>query len=145
MILDSQNMFSNAQAVTVTANSSNVIDLSVARDLGPGEDIDFFALINTTFTGATSMVVALVTADNAALSSNPIVLQQTDVIAEANLTAGTYLLRGSVNVSRVAPKRYLGVVYTVVGTHGAGAITAGLIKDQQANIIYASGLNVGGF
>jgi hypothetical protein len=35
MLLDVQNLFSDAQAVTVTANSTNVIDLLVARDLAP--------------------------------------------------------------------------------------------------------------
>ena len=37
MILDAQNQFSSAQALTATADSTNVIDLGVAREIGVGE------------------------------------------------------------------------------------------------------------
>lgn len=148
MILDSQNLFSNAQAITVTANSTNVIDLGVKRDLGRGGNIEFGVIVNTAFTagGAGTLTVALVAADSADLATNPTVLMQTDAIGKANLTAGVQLLRTDVPISRTLPQRYLGVVYTVAtGPMTAGSVTAGLWLDQQAAHAYPSGLNVGGF
>lgn len=148
MILDSTNMFSNGQAVTATANSTNVIDLSQARDIGPGHDVEFFILVTeaAAAAGAATVQAALVAADNAALDSNPIVLMETDAIGKAALTVGTQLLRTAVPASRVAGKRYLGVTYTVgTGPLTAGKFTSGLVFDQQANTAYPSGLNVSGF
>ena len=36
MMLDAQNLFSDAQAVTAAAGSTNTIDLGIARDIGTG-------------------------------------------------------------------------------------------------------------
>ena len=148
MILDNTNLFSNQQAVTTTANSTNVVDLSAARDLGPGRDVEFFIAVtqDVAASGAATVQFALVAADSADLLTNPVVLEQTDAIGKASLTAGTQLLRGDVPASRVAGKRYLGVTYTVVtGPLTAGKFTAGLALDLQANVAYAEGLNVSGF
>src|ERR1041384_5511011 len=102
MILDNTNLFSNSQAVTVTANSTNVVDLSAARDLGPGRDVEFFIAVtqDVAASGAATVQFALVAADSADLLTNPVVLEQTDAIGKANLTAGTQILRGDVPASR---------------------------------------------
>ena len=39
MILDAQNQFSDSQAITADAVGENVIDLSLARDIGSGEPL----------------------------------------------------------------------------------------------------------
>ena len=39
MYTDAQNLFSDAQALTVTADSTNVIDLGVDRNVGQGEPL----------------------------------------------------------------------------------------------------------
>ncbi|HEX9446802.1 MAG TPA: hypothetical protein VF920_02445 [Dongiaceae bacterium] len=148
MILDSTNLFSNQQAVTTSANSTNVIDLVAARDLGPGYDINFFIAVtqDVAAAGAATVQFALVTADSADLLTNPIVLMQSDAIGKAALTAGTQVLRTAVPVSRAAGKRYLGVTYTVAtGPLTAGKFVSGLAFDLQANVAYPEGLNVSGF
>jgi hypothetical protein len=148
MILDSTNLFSNQQAVTTTATSSNVIDLSAARDLGAGYDTNFFIVVtqDATASGAATVQFALVAADSADLATNPVVLMQSDAIGKAALTSGTQVLRTAVPVSRTAGKRYLGVSYTVAtGPLTAGKFTAGLCLDLQANAAYPEALNVGGF
>ena len=75
MILDAQNQFSSAQALTATADSTNVIDLGVAREIGVGEPM--CVLINLTVAaddgnGDETYVVELETDDNAAMSSSVI-------------------------------------------------------------------------
>jgi hypothetical protein len=37
----------------------------------------------------------------------------------------------AVDVPQIKTRRYLGLLYTVVGTMRAGAITAGLVEDVQ--------------
>ena len=146
MIIDSQNMFENSQALTTSRNSTNVIDLSVARDIGVGTDIFVNAVMTeaAAAAGAATLQVALVAADTADLATNPIVLMQTDAIGKANLTPGVRLLGTSVPISRAAGKRYLGLVFTIgTGPLTAGKLHAGLSLDLQANIAYPSGLNVG--
>jgi hypothetical protein len=135
MIWDVQNLFSDQQALTVTANSTNVIDLMVARDVGPGEDVFFLAMVNTQFTasGAGTLIVALVAADSADLATNPTTLFATAALPKATLAPG-YRVRFRVPRNTVYPtgQRYLGVVYTVAtGPMTAGKITAGLTLEAQ--------------
>ena len=70
-------------------------------------------------------------ADNAALTSNPVVLIQTPAIVTASLVAG-YAVNLAVPIKRLA-KRYLGLRYVSVGVHSAGSITAGIYRDHQTN------------
>lgn len=135
MIMDQQSLFSDAQAVTVTANSTNVIDTipsgtpNTKTGIGDGQDITLFANVNAAFTGGTSMVVSLVSADTADLATNPIVHYATAAIVLASLTANTRLVGLDLPYGKY--RRYVGLVYTVVGTMTAGTITAGLVEDLQ--------------
>ena len=70
MILDKLLMFSEAQAVTATAASTDVIDLSpqkgTRRDIVVGEPLEFGTNVNTTAAGAATINVQLQTSiDNA--------------------------------------------------------------------------------
>lgn len=146
MILDQQNLFSDAQAVTVTANSSNVIDTlpsggpNTKSGIGDGQDITLFAQVGTTFTGGTSMAISLVSADTADLATNPIVHYATAAIVLASLTAKARLVGLDLPYGKY--RRYVGLVYTVVGTMTAGTVTAGLVEDLQTlngTVDYAKG------
>ncbi|GKW21878.1 hypothetical protein PEC302107_36070 [Pectobacterium araliae] len=73
MILDKLLMFSEAQAVTVSAASSDVIDLGpidgTRRDIGVGTPLEFFVNVNTAATAADAATVNIqlqTSADNAA-------------------------------------------------------------------------------
>jgi hypothetical protein len=137
MILDRQNLLSQAQAVTATAFSTDAIDLSQARDVGAGKELHFFINVDTTATaaGAATVNFQLVTSANANLSS-PNIIQQTDAIPIAQLTAGRRsielgLTRANV-LSLPIGQRYLGIQYTVgTGPLTAGAFTAGIVWDFQ--------------
>lgn len=146
MIMDQQNLFSDAQAITVTANSSNVIDTlpsggpNTKAGIGDGQDITLFAQIGTTFTGGTSMAISLVSADDAALTTNLITHYASAAIATASLTAKSRPVALDLPYGKY--RRYVGLVYTVVGTMTTGTVTAGLVEDLQTlngTVDYAKG------
>jgi len=137
MILDDQLMFSEAQAITSTADSTNVIDLSSVRDIGVGEDLFIFAVLTEALNDSSgtdaTLSVGLNTDDNAALSSDT-ALQTLFTFAHGN-AAGTF------KFARINPasfERYIGLVYTV----DAGKVTAGIVKDIQKYTSYASGFTI---
>lgn len=142
MLLDKQNLFSDAQSLAVAAGntlSTNTIDLgtvgtiplglTVKRDIGAGEPLQVVVQVVTTFAGGTSCEFQLVHADNAALSSNLEVLQSSGAIAEASLVAGYQAKLTAFPTGTT--KQYLGVRYVTLGTHTAGAVTAGVVLDRQ--------------
>jgi hypothetical protein len=146
MIMDQQNLFSDAQAVTVTANSSNVIDTlpsggpNTQSQIGTGQDITLFAQVGTAFAGGTSMVIALASADTPDLATNQIVHFATAALPLASLGAKARPVALDLPYGKY--RRYVGLVYTVVGPMTAGTITAGLVEDLQTlngTVDYAKG------
>lgn len=145
MIVDKETLLSDAQAITVTAVSTNTIDLGVARDIGIGEsELELYIGVNTALTGGTSVAFSYITSANADLSS-PTTIVSTPAIVAASLLAGTEWLRIRIPALSTALQRYIGVNYTVVGTFGAGTVSAGLIMTRQGQVYYASGLRTTGF
>jgi len=127
MRLDAQNEFSDAQAVTVTALSTNVIDLGqVSPKIMGGEDAYIEVKVGTTFAGGTSLRAVVWTDDTTTVSSGA------DIISGDVLTVASNQLDAGVTVLRVSLKglnfqRYLGLQYVVVGTMSAGAIDAAIV------------------
>lgn len=136
MILDKQNLFSDDQEVTVTADSTNVIDLGIAG-MGKGEPVRLLAQVTTTFDGGTSLQASLVTSDSSTFNGAT-TLVETAAIAEAVLLAGYEFGLGGFMPEEI--KRYNKLVYTVVGTMTAGAITAGFLLDKQNWVAVPDGL-----
>lgn len=131
MILDAQTLFSDAQAITATAASENIIDLGVAKDLGPGVPLPILIQVVEAFNNLTSLAVALEVDDNAAFSSAKVV--QTTSVALADLVAGKQI--PPMYVPQGVDERYARLNYTVTGTAPTtGAVTAGLTKGIQTNI-----------
>lgn len=136
MIFDSTNLFSDAQAVTASAASTNIIDLGVTdtpqhavnaitRDIGKGRPIDMRVQVVTTFNTLTSIVVGIETDDNTGFSSATTVLSSPAVLL-ASLVAGyIFPLQW---VPRGTLERYVRLYYTVAGTSATlGKITAGFV------------------
>jgi hypothetical protein len=137
MLIDQQNQFSAAQAVTATGStaSSNVVDLGVARDIGGAvtDQLMLLCEVVTPFTSggsATLQVQVQTSPDNSAWS----ILAQSDAIPVASLVQGYKFLP---NELPGGTSRYLRLNY-VVGTAAmtAGAITAGLVPSLDVQPVY---------
>jgi hypothetical protein len=138
MLIDKQNQFSDAQAVTTTAVSTNVIDLGVARDIGGAvtEQLMLLCEVVTAFTagGAATMTVQFQTSpDNSSWS----ILAQSDAIPVASLVQGYKFLP---NELPGGTSRYIRLNYVVAtGPMTAGAISAALVPSLDVQPNYARG------
>ncbi|AZR94974.1 hypothetical protein BBB39_15305 [Bordetella trematum] len=147
MILDKSNEFSDSQAITATAVSTNVIDLNPSnknpiQDIGAGEPVWLVVQADETAAAAGAATVTITLESSAAPSmTSPTVHFSSGALALSALTAGATLVR-----TRLASgdyKRYLGVRFSVsTGPLTAGAFSAFIVKDVQANRDYASGYTV---
>lgn len=142
-ILDAHNEFSNAQAVTATTISTNVIDTgNFLKDLGAGDQLWLVVLTQTAVTDTGSdatLAVTLESAADAALTSGAVVHASSGTLAFAAFSAaGTTVL--AVPMPRGEYKQYLGVRYTVgAGPLTAGAFDAFLTRDPSQWRAYANG------
>jgi hypothetical protein len=89
----------------------------------------------------------LIQADDAALTTNVQVINQTDAFAYTVLTAGTVVPLVWDKTAPYTPKRYVGVavvVGTAALTNGTGQFFAAVVKDVQdvKNIYYKSGFSL---
>jgi len=140
-IFSAQQIFSDDQAITATAISSNVIDLGVAgtphgaaaalnNDKGKGNKIPILVQVTSVFNTLTSLTITVEVSAAAGLTS-PVVLA-TETILLADLVAGKQMHMQVLPDG--ADLRYLGIRYTVTGTDPTlGNITAGITMGNQTN------------
>jgi hypothetical protein len=131
MFLDKETILSEDQALTTTANSTNVVDLSGVdtKDVAPGEPLDLLVQVTADLTGGTSVAVTVETDDDEAFGSATTVATSA-AIAAATLVAG---YRFAVALPAQGLERYLRLTYTIVGTFSAGTVSAAVILDRQTN------------
>jgi hypothetical protein len=142
MITDKLLRVSTDQALTTTAVSTDTIDLSVARDIGEGQDLYMNFAVTTAFAGGTSVKFEVIQSAAADLSS-PTVIGSTDAVVTASLVAG-YNTAVRIN-PQIGSKgqQYIGARYTISGTYTAGKVTADIVMDiQDGKKFYASGFTV---
>ena len=126
MIIDSQLEFSDSQAVTATAISTNVIDTGSAADLGVGTPLWVVVQVDVALDAAQSdetYVVTLETDDNVSLSSAETLATKT--LTRADPAGTTHVF--SVPQSN---QRYIGIRYTHGGTSPTGTYSAWLTNQE---------------
>lgn len=120
MFIDKQNEFSDGQAITADAASTNVIDLGQTVDVAPGVPLKARAQVDTAFDLLTTLTISVQT-DTVENFASPTTLSSVDV-ALAALVAGADIDLG---VIREGCQQYLRIYYDVTGTNPtAGAISA---------------------
>lgn len=140
MIFSAQQLFSDDQAITVSADSTNVIDTGVRAtpygaaaaltgDIGLGNPIPLLVQVTEAFATLTSLTINIST--GAATTLGTTIASVT--IAVADLVVGKQI------PLQVLPKditeRYLGIEYVVTGSDAtAGKITAGISMGNQTNV-----------
>lgn len=132
MLLDAQLLFSDGQAVTSTANSTNIIDTAAARDIAAGEDLWVVCVVTeaATASGSATVTFSIETDDNSGFSS-PTAIYTTPAIGKATLSLGARAF--STKLPRYS-ERYLRVVYTVAtGPLTAGKFTTGITLSGTAS------------
>lgn len=140
MIFSAQQLFSDDQAITASADSTNVIDLGVAgtpygaaaalnQDVGKGAKIPILVQVTSDFNNLTSLEVKISTGATTALGTTI----ASQVILLADLVAGKQI---SIDVlPNDITERYLGIEYVVVGTAPTtGTVTAGITMGNQTNV-----------
>lgn len=153
MMLDASLQFSSAQAVTSTAASTNIVDLTVVNgvDLGIGLIPLRFAIYCTTaFTtgsAATLQVQVQGAPDSAGSPGSYTTITETDALAVSVLVINAKIpIDLTHRATGMAVYRFLRLNYVIgTGTMTAGSLTSYLTIDRQDNPIdqYAGGYSVG--
>ena len=147
MILDKRTEFADGVSVSGAAGTRNVgdvIDLSTARDIGSGQPVYLYILIDTAPTGADTVEFRLVSDATAipATDGSATVHYSTGAKAIANLPAGTRFMV-ALPLEDPAYERYLGLQCVNVGASNLASlvVTAGLTLDPRKLESYPDGVN----
>lgn len=163
MLIDKLNQFSDEQAITVDAISTNVIDLltwpgslnagdtggptaNTIRDIGAGTPLYLHILVTTTLAKAganPTLTVTLESDSTADLGTSATVHWTASAITEATLVAGYWIAKG-IAIPSGAYERYLGIRYTTnTDDFDSGKISAWLSTDRFDDRTYRSGSTMG--
>ena len=143
MILDAQNLLSDAQAFSSSGASSNIIDLGATRDIGKGEPMAVVITVDQAAdytTGDETYQFDIQVDDNSNFSS------PTSIVSRS--IAANSLTQGSIHVLPVPPdksvERYLRLYATLGGTTPSVTITAALVpmSSVQNDGVYPDGITI---
>lgn len=143
MMIDRQLRFSNDQAVTTTANSTDLIDLhSASVNLGVGQPIYWVVVCTVAMTdsGSDSTVIATLTTDDATSFGSATTVETAATFSAAS-AAGTRRIMRLDKFSTA--ERYLRVTYTVAnGALDTGSFTSFLTTTPDSWDAKANGYDV---
>lgn len=142
MITDATTLFSDSQAITATAASTNVVDLgatgtpagssvALSRDIGKSGEVPLLVEVTEAFNNLTSLAIAVQVATDAAFTSPVEVATRTYLLAE--LTLGKRLSFPA-EFPEGTNLRYVRIRYTVTGTAPTtGKVWAGVVASRQTS------------
>lgn len=145
MILDGLLLFDTASAKIATTDSTNVIDLQNARDMGVGDNPAMKVMITVTTAYLTTDAGTMtITVEGSTDNSTYSVYASTRAYTASEMTVGRQLFPIDLPARPVgdAVPRYYKLVYTVANHFTAGAVTAALVLDNQQYTAYPAGINV---
>lgn len=142
---DKQLCFSDAQALTATAYSTNIIDFgargtpkhgaaALGRDMGNNDNLFLEISVDVTMVsgGSSTLDITLEQDDDAAFGSAETIFTCAQ-IAKASLVAG-YVVPDLTRLPKGLTKRYARLKYTVgTANFTAGAISAAIRASRQSN------------
>ena len=137
MLYDKENLFSENQAITADAASTNVIQLAKGqlKEVAFGTPIPLRIQVTEDFTvsGTVSLEVKVQTDDNTAFSSAK-VLATSGAVSSTNLKAGyvfpiNYVPKGNEGYMRL----YYDVTISSGGSISKGKITAGIVASNDGS------------
>jgi hypothetical protein len=141
MYVDAQLLFSDEQAVTASAGSTNTVDLSAVRDLGVGEPLYVVVVCTEAMTdsGSDSTVAVALETDST-----------TTITPDATRTLFTFSAlsaAGTVKISRLGPDdfnlRYGRLYYTLAnGNLSTGKFTGFITNNVQKYTSYADNITI---
>lgn len=138
MILDLQSLFSDDQAITVSAASTNIIDLgatgtpplsstALTRDIGPGMPIDILIQVTVAHGGTSPLLDIDLEMDTVAAFSSA-----TIVASAVQLSGAAVGDRASIRwIPDGTSERFIRLAYTAAGTSPTITVTAGIALGIQ--------------
>lgn len=139
MFIDSQHLFSEAQALSATGASTNIIDLGAERKLGVGEPMAVVIMCDVALAGTSpTLVVTLQSDDNSGFSSATSIIATQSVGA---LAAGAKLV---LPIPAGNTERYIRLNYTLGGTTPTVTLTSFLqpMNMIQNDAVYADNITI---
>ena len=143
MMLSAEQIFSDSQALTATAASTNIIDLgatgtvlgapaALVRDIGPGKAVEFIVQLDVDSGGTSPTLDVAVQVDTVEAFSSP-----TTVASSEQLAGGSAGDRVQLNCTlpEGTNERYLRLNYTLTGTSPTYTVTAGIVAGDQTNVV----------
>ena len=139
MILSAEQLFSDDQAITASADSTNVIDLgapgtpyggaaALHQDVGKGAKIPILVQVTEAFNNLTSLEIKVSKGSATTLGTTIV----SEVVVLADLVVGKQMVIDV--LPNEVDERYLGMEYVVTGTAPTtGKITAGICMGVQTN------------
>lgn len=153
MNVDNHNTFSDAQALTETTVSTNLVDLSAARAIGEGNPLAVMITVDVAADAGNNNETyqfTVQTDDNSSFSSpmnlTTILYGALPSIPRAHLAAGSVIVLPLPVLSETTGERYVRVSYTLGGTTPSVTVTAELqpMNMVQAYRSYAKGFTISG-
>lgn len=142
MIMDAELLFSDAQAITAAAASTNYLDLGAARNIGVGEELFIVVTVDTAFTDSGSDSTLTVALEGDSTTTFTPDASQTLFTIPALAAAGS-VYAAKINPDFAGNYRYLQLKYTPNnGNLTTGAVTASVVKNVQKYTSYAKGYTV---
>lgn len=141
-IIDSQLLFSDAQALTGSAASTNTIDLNSDRDVGIGEPMAVVVTVDVAAGGTTPTLAIAVQTDATAGFGSTVTPLTSQTFAAAALTQGARFIFPLTADTQLL--RFVRLNYTMGGTSPTITLTATLqpMRMLQAEQVFANAYTV---